>query len=268
MGRFEKHEPCPACGSRDNLGVWDDGKWCFGCGYRERVATSVAAVERLRTKRIPTEGVSGVMLPNDCTNQLSTEAKRWLTQYDISWPIQLQHDILWSESRKLLIFPIHEVPISTRRLVYNLGAYTEGVIAWQGRYFGTDPKHPKYHSEGPIGEVIDLCGNIDDDSVFVVEDKLSAIKLGQLECSMPLYGSHIGEKRAKYLSRRFENLNIWLDADKKKEAMKQAIQLSPMFRSVSVIYTEKDPKEYGLHSIRNILTEQLKYDKAPVDTGD
>lgn len=31
------HEPCPACGSRNNLGRYDDGHgWCFGCGYYER----------------------------------------------------------------------------------------------------------------------------------------------------------------------------------------------------------------------------------------
>ena len=31
------HEPCPRCGSKDNLAVYDDGHaWCFTpeCGYR------------------------------------------------------------------------------------------------------------------------------------------------------------------------------------------------------------------------------------------
>ena len=29
---FVSHEPCPNCGSRDNLGVYDDGHtYCFGC---------------------------------------------------------------------------------------------------------------------------------------------------------------------------------------------------------------------------------------------
>lgn len=31
--RFLHHEPCEACGSRNNKAVYDDGhKWCFGCG--------------------------------------------------------------------------------------------------------------------------------------------------------------------------------------------------------------------------------------------
>jgi len=34
---FVRHEPCPACGSTDNLGRWADGHaYCFGCEYREQ----------------------------------------------------------------------------------------------------------------------------------------------------------------------------------------------------------------------------------------
>ena len=31
---FVRHEPCPSCGSKDNLAVYEDGgKYCFGCKY-------------------------------------------------------------------------------------------------------------------------------------------------------------------------------------------------------------------------------------------
>jgi twinkle protein len=34
---FVRKEPCPQCGSKDNLGRYSDGHaHCFGCGYRER----------------------------------------------------------------------------------------------------------------------------------------------------------------------------------------------------------------------------------------
>jgi len=33
---FIRHEPCPSCGSRDNLARYNDGHgYCFGCHYRE-----------------------------------------------------------------------------------------------------------------------------------------------------------------------------------------------------------------------------------------
>lgn len=32
-----RHEPCPSCGSKDNLGRYSDGHgFCFGCGYHEQ----------------------------------------------------------------------------------------------------------------------------------------------------------------------------------------------------------------------------------------
>lgn len=32
-----QHEPCPECGSKDNLARYSDGHgYCFGCGYYER----------------------------------------------------------------------------------------------------------------------------------------------------------------------------------------------------------------------------------------
>ena len=38
MGTFIKHEPCPRCGSRDNLARYDDGSgYCFGCQYTEKL---------------------------------------------------------------------------------------------------------------------------------------------------------------------------------------------------------------------------------------
>ena len=34
---FSHHEPCPSCGSKDNLARYDDGHaYCFGCSYYER----------------------------------------------------------------------------------------------------------------------------------------------------------------------------------------------------------------------------------------
>jgi twinkle protein len=36
MSECVGHEPCPSCGSRDNLGRYSDGHgYCFGCGYYE-----------------------------------------------------------------------------------------------------------------------------------------------------------------------------------------------------------------------------------------
>lgn len=44
-----RHEPCPACDSRDNLGRFDDGHgYCFGCGHYEHGGGQPAAPRRER----------------------------------------------------------------------------------------------------------------------------------------------------------------------------------------------------------------------------
>ena len=41
------HEPCPKCGSKDNLGRYSDGGGhCFGCEYHEFADTSLSTMEK------------------------------------------------------------------------------------------------------------------------------------------------------------------------------------------------------------------------------
>lgn len=49
-----RHEPCPKCGSRDNLARYSDGHgWCFGCSYYEKGDGEVPAQAARTNKRRP-----------------------------------------------------------------------------------------------------------------------------------------------------------------------------------------------------------------------
>ena len=42
MSDFLHHEPCPACGSKDNLSRYSDGHgWCFGCGHLQPATDNI-----------------------------------------------------------------------------------------------------------------------------------------------------------------------------------------------------------------------------------
>ena len=44
---FLNHEPCPSCGSRDNLARFDDGHgYCFGCQHYEHSTSSPQHTQR------------------------------------------------------------------------------------------------------------------------------------------------------------------------------------------------------------------------------
>jgi twinkle protein len=47
MANFKHHEPCPNCGSKDNLARYDDDSgYCFGCNYYERGKPSMNQEEQ------------------------------------------------------------------------------------------------------------------------------------------------------------------------------------------------------------------------------
>ena len=61
------HEPCPECGSRDNLARYSDGHgYCFGCGYYEKAESMEEVVSpfvesdflRGEIKPLPKRGIN------------------------------------------------------------------------------------------------------------------------------------------------------------------------------------------------------------------
>jgi twinkle protein len=56
---FIRKEPCPSCGSRDNLGRYSDGHGhCYGCGYRERGDGSTTVKETRVSRNLLPSGDS------------------------------------------------------------------------------------------------------------------------------------------------------------------------------------------------------------------
>ncbi len=57
---FVRHEPCPACGSRNNLARYSDGHAvCFtaGCNHYEKATGEVVESKPIRTRKLEMEGV-------------------------------------------------------------------------------------------------------------------------------------------------------------------------------------------------------------------
>ena len=54
---FVQHEPCPACGSKDNLARYTDGHgFCFGCKhYEPGDGQVIEAITKTRSDLIPVE---------------------------------------------------------------------------------------------------------------------------------------------------------------------------------------------------------------------
>ena len=239
---------CPKCAERgkdkhaDNLGIYSDGHHhCFSCGYTSNASTEA----RLRPQVKQQQAMPA--LPEDTDTWLPPEAMDWLHQYfndTADFPL-----CYWSESNRWLIFPIMDKDMTH-------------MLAWQYRYFGTNERHPKWKSYGISENLLHILGtNIFNtsnhhatSSLVLVEDLLSAVKVGHITPTLCLFGSNISLKRLAVLKTLgYTNIIIWLDWDKRDYAIKTAQQAQTLGLQTRVIHTQLDPKEYSYEDIQQCL---------------
>lgn len=238
------NEQCPECAKRgkdrgkDNLGVYDDGsKFCFSCGYR----VSPSGIDILRAWKSDEstndgKGKVGSVLPDDISTDIPDIAFEWLTKYEINQRDLMNHRLMWSESRKCLIFPVFDSSMN--------------LLAWQGRYFGENPMHPKWVKEGSTIDIFHILPIREHyETIVLVEDIVSAIKISKIAPCMPIFGSAIGYKRLSRLSNVTNGVVIWLDSDKRKEAAQESHRAGAIGLSSRVVFSDHDPKVYSLGEI-------------------
>ena len=221
---------CPRCAENgkdrhgDNLGVYSDGhSYCFSCGYG-----SGATVAEKLSRSAKTHQMAPV-LPEDISNTLGENAKRWLLRY---FPTKDFPRCLWSEQEQKLYFMLPD------------GAF-------QYRYFGQNKDHPKWVGYGINDSLIHIVGNVHSTSIILVEDIISAVKVGHITPTLCLFGSNISLKRLATLKLLgYNEVIIWLDWDKKEYAIKAAQLAQSIGLNSKVIHTKLDPKDYNFEEIK------------------
>jgi len=224
-----RHERCPRCASlgRDNTGnnlaIYSDGhSYCFGgCG----LVTSGNLVLKFKSQQNQAIDKTRVFLPEDCDMVYPQRALDWVGQYNLTTNDLLNHNTLWSESQQRLIFPIFG---------------ENDLIAWQGRYFGREAK-VKWWGQGDLKNTYNILGK--GDTLILVEDIISAIKLSRFTSVMPLYGNAIGIERFRRVAKLFKKVGIWLDPDMKTKSLTEQRRGQLCGLDVRVIFSDKDPKE-------------------------
>ena len=238
MSKFLRHEPCDACGSSDAKGIFDDGHtYCWSCGKNTTSKnTTISQVENLVFSKNQDIKLN---LPLDITKSIPKLPYQWLKRYGVTFYEIEKAQLLWSANTQMLIFPFY-------------GEENE-ILCWQGRYFPA--RVPKVFTRGyPDTHILYYPNNDDNyDTIVVVEDCVSALKVSRHIASAPILGSSLSLNKAIRLSKVFSKLVIWLDADKYATAVKTADKYRVLFDEVKVIYTESDPKEYNTQQIEDFL---------------
>lgn len=235
------HHKCPKCPSSDAFHVWDDGHGhCFSCGFHQYPNMTIESLKSsLKSNEKKSKFHYEISLPADFDYHIPSEAMAWLYKYNLTRLEIHRNKIGWTETFQSLVFPVFGV--------------SQELLLFQARYFGPNDKVPKWKTFGSVKDLIHLPEKHNDDVLVLVEDIISAIKVSRVKNCMPLFGSHLPLETVRRVSKLFRTGRIWLDSDKRPEALKMALACSEYGMPTTVIFTDKDPKEYPTADIRELV---------------
>lgn len=232
-----KRSQCPRCAdngrdrSRNNLIHYSDGgAHCFACGYHQygKFTPEFTKHEKRNTED---KGV----LPYDFTRQVPAEGWRWLLKYGLSksyW--ETYCGFIPSQNRVVIVYGGEPIRVAQGR------ALTVGDTKWL--------------TYGDRSSVTETIGNELAGEVVLVEDLVSAHKIGQVSLALPLLGTNISDAVVRKLTTLNKPVVVWLDEDQFPRLAPKLNKLMVFLNQpVRYLWTEKDPKEYTITQIREFL---------------
>lgn len=193
-----------------------------------------------------------VSLPFDFTlNNVPAVGLAWLQRYHVTEEERKRFSIGYSPRLDRLILPVFR---------------GEELIFYQGRYLGHKAGQPKYLSISKKADNVWFEIRQQDSAntpLVIVEDILSAIAVARAGfCAVALLGSYLKEGLILHLLQKgFRDdgvpVFVWLDPDKKSEAVRFARRLSSFgVNASSVLHADEDPKVYTPEEIRGFIKQQ------------
>lgn len=240
MARCIAHEACPECRKNgrdrkgDNLAIYDDGSiYCFSCGFSPRGYLPNRNTRQSASISNKTKSISRRQWHisfNKTVYPVTGIGLSWLDKYYISSVQIKENNIQWCQEEKALYFPFFD---------------DKTLVFYQLRYFD---KQPKWKSVGPKPLIYKGSGR----RVVLVEDIISAIRVGEVETSVPLFGSTCSTEYLFKIREKFDSIIIWLDYDKAnaKETKKLKAKCKAIFKEVNQIITIEDPKAQTTDEIK------------------
>ena len=95
-----------------------------------------------------------------------------------------------------------------------------------------------------------MLGDRRGDLLVFTEDVLSAIKVSRIVPAVPIYGSSVPLELVLRGLESFKSFKLWLDPDKRKESIKQCLNLRQKGIDISPVFSNNDPKEEEMETIK------------------
>lgn len=244
---LSSHKNCPNCGSDHKskpFAIYEDGFQCFSCGYAKRSNYDFKS----HTKKVAKD----VKIPPLITNPSKFPLKvlERLKEFHVTDELIYKYHICATEDISLF-FPV----------------IVDGVVVkTQQRWF--EPRRDYAQGNFRFKPIIDN----DDDTIVLVEDCVSFIRVGENYSCCCLFGTSIDNENLKQLLSKYTNIIIWLDNDHTKERNAGQIAADKICKKLNnmlyykyslsnkVVYnviTDNDPKYYTNSQIKDIIRSTL-----------
>jgi hypothetical protein len=233
--------------SGDNLAVYPDGhEYCYRCGYYVPAPLTLAHIKK-RTEKMEDylQNVKDnelVQMPMDYKEVIKDpEAVAWLNACGITPRHCLDYEVGWSDSLKQVVFPVYN---DEGKLFATLGRNCSGTgKKWIAT--GSPHLHPAVYTNfrAELANVL-----------VIVEDVVSAIRVGEIAPCMPLFGTTTTHSRMAWVANHYAKVIVWLDFDAFDKAREVATKLSLYGATeIYMIQTERDPKGYTDAEISELI---------------
>lgn len=223
---------------------------CHRCGFAGRKPARnlspdkmVKWVNSLKNSYDKTQTLDEIELPHDFTHKIPSRGLAWLFSFGITEEEIGKFNFGYSPYLNRLIMPVYH----GAELVY-----------WQGRNIGvinkkTAPKYVNVYSKK--GDNYFRVDTQKSDSIVLVEDIISAIKVGRVATAQALLYASLPQKTILNLYNKegFTKVYLWLDPDKWKEMSNTFRRYQSLGFNIRFVLTDKDPKYYEEPEIKEIL---------------
>jgi hypothetical protein len=239
------HTAClnPSCGSSDARYVYKDGSsFCFSCRKSFRGNWNPYAYTEEPVKP------AGIALPDDAAHDFPEHVVAWVAKYHLTVEDLLKHDCFYSASWD--------------QLIYTWRDGENNIVLWQGRNFRPTAK-VKCFTQGKPDEVLPLyhvgpTGT--NDTLVVVEDPVSAMRVSAFATAMPALGSDLSPNKLARVTRLpgLSKVVVWLDGNMYPKAQRMAQRFQMLGVEACTVFTEEDPKALTNDTMQEILGKDVK----------
>jgi hypothetical protein len=238
------------CGSGKTLIVNHFGKkysaYCFRCGFDKYQIKGISTLEELKKLRELNErtallSFTKLELPDDFTTDIPLDGRLWLYSGGLTHATWQKYGIGFSPSLQRVVLPVYS---------------KRGTLVWYQMRAILDGQEPKYiQPDRPRGNVMFTAGHARGglQRAIVVEDILSAIRVGELVPAYSLLGTKITTEQAALLG-SYERVTTWMDDDRAgRDGAYSIRKCLSLVTSVDNIRTDDDPKRLSIQQIEEQL---------------